>query len=233
MKAVILAGGLGTRLKPFTEVIPKPLLPIGEKSIIEVQIEHLKKHGFNEIIIATNYKSKYVETYLGDGSNYDVNIKFSIEEKRLGTVGPLSLLKDELDEPFILMNGDILSKANYTDIYNFNLKYNDSPLTVVTKEIITPFRFGSVETKGDFLLNVEEKPDLKIEIVAGIYVIKPEIFDAIPYNERYDMNQLLEYLIAEKKPVTRYLLDDYWLDIGKYDDYNKARDDFNEFLNEE
>lgn len=233
MKAVILAGGLGTRLKPFTEVIPKPLLPIGEKSIIEVQIEHLKKHGFNEIIIATNYKSKYVETYLGDGSNYDVNIKFSIEEKRLGTVGPLSLLKNELDEPFILMNGDILSKANYTDIYNFNLKYDDSPLTVVTKEIITPFRFGSVETQGDFLLNVEEKPDLKIEIVAGIYVIKPEIFDVIPYNERYDMNHLLEKLLLEKKPVTRYLLDDYWLDIGKYDDYNKARDDFNEFLNED
>lgn len=233
MKAVILAGGLGTRLKPFTEVIPKPLLPIGEKSIIEVQIEHLKKHGFNEIIIATNYKSKYVESYLGDGSNYEVKIKFSIEEKRLGTVGPLSLLKDELTEPFILMNGDILSKANYTDIYEFSVNHCDSPLTVVTKEIITPFRFGSVETEGDFLLNVEEKPDLKIEIVAGIYVIKPEIFNFIPHNERYDMNLLLESLLANNKPVTRYLLNDYWLDIGKYDDYSKARDDFNEFLQDE
>jgi NDP-sugar pyrophosphorylase family protein len=230
MKAVILAGGLGTRLKPFTEVIPKPLLPIGEKAIIEIQIEHLKRDGFDEIYIATNYKSKYVESYVGDGSNFGVKINFSLEKKRLGTTGPLSLLKDKLTEPFLVMNGDILTKANFKEIYNFHIEHKDSKLTVVTKEIVTPFRFGSVETKGDYLLNVEEKPDLKIEIVAGIYIMKPEIFEYIPYNEKYDMNQLIQDMIKNDDKITRYFLNDYWLDIGKYDDYNQARNDFDKFL---
>lgn len=229
MKAVILAGGLGSRLKPFTEVIPKPLLPVGEKAIIEVQIEHLKKHGFDEIFIATNYKSKYVETYLGDGSNYGVKINFSIEEKRLGTAGPLSLLKDKLTEPFLMINGDILTKANFSEIYSNNINHPESPLTVVTKEILTPFRFGSVKTDGDYLIEVKEKPDLKINIVSGIYVFKPEIFEYIPENERYDMNELITSLLEKNIKITKYQLEEYWLDIGKYDDYNSAKEDFKKF----
>jgi NDP-mannose synthase len=110
MKAVILAGGLGTRLKPFTEVIPKPLLPIGEKAVLEIQIEHLKQHGFNEIFLATNYKSNYIENFFGDGSRYGVKLIISREDKQLGTVGPLTLLKSELTEPFLLMNGDIFKQ---------------------------------------------------------------------------------------------------------------------------
>src|SRR3970040_505646 len=109
MKAVILAGGLGTRLKPFTEAIPKPLLPIGEKSVLEIQIQHLAKYGFDEIYIATNYKANYVESFIGDGQRMGVRITFSKEEKPLGTCGPIRLLKDELTEPFLLMNGDILT----------------------------------------------------------------------------------------------------------------------------
>ena len=108
MKAVILAGGLGTRLKPFTEVIPKPLLPIGEKAVLEIQIEHLRKHGVTEVFLATNYKSNYIENFFGDGSRYGVKLTISREEKRLGTAGPGKLLEKELDEPFIVMNGDIL-----------------------------------------------------------------------------------------------------------------------------
>jgi NDP-sugar pyrophosphorylase family protein len=230
MKAIILAGGLGTRLKPFTEVIPKPLLPIGEKAIIEVQIENLKKHGFDEIIVATNYRSKYVESYLGDGSQYGVRLKFSLEEKQLGTVGPLSLLEEELNEPFLLMNGDILTKANFKEIYDFSLEFEDSNLTVVTKEIITPFRFGSVETEGDYLINVAEKPELHINILAGIYIMKPSIFTHIPRGKRYDMNILIEKLLKTGEKVTVYQLKEYWLDIGRYDDYEKAQKDINQFI---
>src|SRR5438309_577534 len=109
MKVVILAGGLGSRLKPFTEVIPKPLLPIGEKSVLEIQIDRLKKFGFDEVYLATNYKSEYVENFFGNGSRYGVKLAISKEEKPLGTVGPLTLLKDKLTEPFIVMNGDVLS----------------------------------------------------------------------------------------------------------------------------
>jgi len=232
MVAVILAGGLGTRLKPFTEVIPKPLLPIGEgeKAIIEVQIENLRKFGFDTVFIATNYKSKYIQSYLGDGSNYNVELEFSLEEKKLGTVGPLSLLKDKLQEPFLVMNGDILTKCDLSDLYDFALNYTDSKLTVATKYIYTPFRFGSVESKDDFLLNVEEKPDLKMEIVAGVYVLKPEIFEYIPYNERFDMNELIELLLKNNEQITRYLINAYWIDIGKYDDYTQAQNDLKEFI---
>ena len=230
MKAIILAGGLGTRLKPFTEVIPKPLLPIGEKAIIEVQIENLKKHGFDEIIVATNYRSKYVESYLGDGSQYGVRLKFSLEEEQLGTVGPLSLLEEELNEPFLLMNGDILTKANFKEIYDFSLEFEDSNLTVVTKEIITPFRFGSVETEGDYLINVAEKPELHINILAGIYIMQPSIFTHIPRGKRYDMNILIEKLLKAGEKVTVYQLKEYWLDIGRYDDYEKAQKDINQFI---
>ena len=108
MKAVILSGGLGTRLRPFTEVIPKPLLPIGEKAVLEIQIEHLKKHGFERIWLATNYKSDYIENFFGDGSKYGVKLHISKEDKPLGTVGPVKLLQDQLSEPFLVMNGDIL-----------------------------------------------------------------------------------------------------------------------------
>ena len=228
MKAVILAGGLGTRLKPFTEVIPKPLLPIGdgEKAIIEVQIDHLKTDGFTKIYIATNYKSKYIESYLGDGSKFGIQIQFSLEEKRLGTVGPISLLKEELNEPFLLMNGDILTKANFNDVYQFGLTHSDSLLTVATKEIITPFHFGIVSTEGNYIKNVEEKPDFKTEILAGIYIMKPDIMNYIRYNEQMDINDLILNMLNKNEKITRYLLNEYWIDIGQYDDYSRAKEDF-------
>ena len=119
MKAVILAGGLGSRLRPFTEIIPKPLLPIGEKSVLEIQIERLKKFNFTDIFVATNYKADYIEKFFGDGKQYGVNLTFSKEENALGTAGPLSLLKDKLNDTFIVMNGDILSLIDFDDIYKF------------------------------------------------------------------------------------------------------------------
>ena len=144
MKAIILAGGLGTRLKPFTEVIPKPLLPIGEKAVLEIQIERLKKYGFDEIILATNYKSEYIKNFFGDGSRYGVKLKISQEEKPLGTAGPIKLLKDELNEPFIVMNGDILSLINFNKFYDFAVSKQISPLILSIKKEITPFAFGNI-----------------------------------------------------------------------------------------
>ena len=133
MKAVILAGGLGVRLRPFTEIIPKPLLPIGEKSVLEIQIERLKKYGFDEIFLATNYKSNYIENFFGDGSRYGIKLKVSKEDKSLGTAGPLSLLKDKLTEPFVVMNGDILSLIDFEKFYNYSIK-QQSVLTIAIKK---------------------------------------------------------------------------------------------------
>lgn len=221
MQAVILAGGLGTRLMPFTEIIPKPLLPIGEKSILEIQINRLKMHGFDEIILATNYKSEYIENFFGDGSKLGVKLAISKEEVPLGTCGPLSLLKDRLKEPFLVMNGDILTTADFTKLYQFACAV-DSEFIVVTKEIITPFEFGNVYSKGDFIYQVEEKPNIKNEIIAGIYILKPPVLGLIPENKYFGMDDLIKTMLAKGLPVAKYLLDEYWLDIGRIDDYKKA-----------
>ena len=225
MKAVILAGGLGTRLKPFTEVIPKPLLPIGEKAVLEIQIEHLKAHGFDEIYLATNYRSNYIENFLGDGARYGVKLIISREEKQLGTVGPLSLLKNELTEPFVLMNGDILSNINFTKFYNFAIK-KGSLLSISIKKIIMPFAFGNIYFEDDYVTGIEEKPDIITYALAGIYVLNPEIFKYIPYNEFYGMDGLMKKMLNEKSPIAKYELREYWLDIGRIDDYEMAQADF-------
>lgn len=225
MKAVILAGGLGTRLKPFTEAIPKPLLPIGEKAVLEIQIEHLKKYGFNEIFLATNYKSDYIENFFGNGSRYGVKLTISREETPLGTVGPLTLLKNELTEPFVVMNGDILSNINFDDFYNSALS-NDNLLSISIKKIIMPYSFGNIYFKDGLVTGIEEKPDIITYALAGIYVMKPGIFSFIPGNEYYGMDSLIKKMLLEQSPISKYELNEYWLDIGRIDDYESAQTDF-------
>jgi NDP-sugar pyrophosphorylase family protein len=223
MKAVILAGGLGTRLRPFTQIIPKPLLPIGEKSVLEIQIEHLKKHGFDEIILATNYKSDYIENFFGDGSRFGVKLKISREKKPLGTAGPVTILKKKLTEPFLMMNGDILTQFNFREFYNFAIG-NSSALTITIKELITPFQFGNIEFEGDYVTRIQEKPELKMTILAGIYIMKPAIFELIPDNTYFGMDHLIGKMLAYKLPVAKYEIYDYWLDIGQVEDYEKAQE---------
>jgi len=232
LKAVILAGGLGTRLRPFTQIIPKPLLPLGEKAILEIQIERLKKFGFSEIYLATNYKAEYIKNFLGDGSRYGVNIHLSKEEEPLGTAGPIKLIEKELDTPFLVMNGDILSMINFKDFYNFSIS-TKAPLTVTVKKIITPYSFGNIHFKGDFVNKVEEKPDIVNFALAGIYCMTPEIFEYIPSNKYFGMDSLINTLLKMKKPVAKYEILKYWLDIGRIDDYEKAQNEFNEYLNAE
>ncbi len=233
MKAVILAGGLGTRLKPFTEVIPKPLLPIGEKAVLEIQIEHLKKYGVEEVILATNYKSNYIKNFFGDGSRYGVKLTISEEKERLGTAGPIKLLQETLTEPFVVMNGDILCNLNFKDLYDFGM-LSDSPLTITVKKIIMPYAFGNIFFDGDKVTGIEEKPDIVTHALAGIYFMKPEIFDYIPANSYYGMDSLIKDLLGNGRGITKYDLKNYWLDIGRIDDYEQAQEDFNEkFYSEE
>ena len=223
MKAIILAGGLGSRLRPFTEIIPKPLLPIGEKAVLEIQIERLKKHGFDEIFLATNYKSDYVENFFGDGSRYGIKLALSKEEKPLGTAGPLTLLKDKLTEPFIVMNGDILSLIDFSKLYTFALQ-STSALTITIKKIITPYAFGNIHFEGSLVTGIEEKPDIITYALAGIYVMTPDIFNYIPEDTFYGMDLLIRDMLAKNKPISKYEIEEYWLDIGKIEDYTKAQE---------
>jgi NDP-mannose synthase len=230
MKAVILAGGLGSRLKPFTEVIPKPLLPIGEKSVLEIQIERLKKYGFDEIYLATNYKSEYIENYFGDGSRYGVQLKISKEKKPLGTAGPLLLLKEVLTTPFVVMNGDILSLIDFSEFYNFGMS-QQSLLTISIKKEITPFAFGNIFFEGDRVTGIQEKPDIIMYILAGIYFMKPAIFEYFPENEYFGMDNLIKKMIAGNEYVAKYDLKEYWLDIGRLNDYEKAQEAYSTHFN--
>lgn len=223
MKAVILAGGLGSRLKPFTDVIPKPLLPLGDRSLLEVQLEHLKGFGVDEVFLALNYKANYLQSYFGDGDKLGIKLHFSVEEKPLGTCGPVSLLREHLTEPFLLMNGDILTRANLKELYDFALGVKDAHLTISTKTITTPFRFGNVFCEGNYVKKVDEKPDLHFDILAGIYVLKPALFEIIPSNEHFGIDDLIHKMLGRGWPISRYKIKEYWLDIGVVEDYNEAR----------
>jgi NDP-sugar pyrophosphorylase family protein len=231
MKAVILAGGLGTRLKPFTEVIPKPLLPIGEKAILQIQIEHLREHGFRHIYLATNYKSEYISQFFGDGSRLGVHLEISKEETPLGTAGPLSLLRDKLDAPFLVMNGDILTLANLGHLHAFAAQ-QESLLTIAIKKEIFPFRFGNITFEKDRVTHIEEKPDFVTWILAGIYIMKPALLERIPDGEVFGMDALIKGMLADHLPVSKFELRDYWLDIGKVDDFEKAQEDYIRHFNE-
>lgn len=225
MKAIILAGGLGERLKPFTEILPKPLLPIaGEQTVLEIQISRLKQHGFTDIYIATNYMSEMIESYMGNGSKYGVNLTFSKELIPLGTCGPISLLQNNLSEPFLVMNGDIITNLHFRDFYDFGVR-DDSKLVVCTKELTQPFDFGNVIAKNNKIISIEEKPNLKFIIVAGIYIMKPSIFQYLPHNKFFGFDDLMKIMLSKSDPITSYLMDDYWIDVGRYEDLDKARKD--------
>ena len=231
MKAVILAGGLGIRLRPFTQVIPKPLLPIGEKCVLELQIERLREYGFDEIFLATHYKSNYIENFFGNGEQYNVRLFISKEKEPLGTAGPLSLLKNKLDEPFLVINGDILSLIDFGKFNEFAI-LKDEILAIAIKEEITPYAFGNIFFQGDFVTGIKEKPNIVTYILAGIYIMKPEVFAYIPNNKYYGMDDLIQNLLSKNIPIAKYEMDEYWLDIGKIDDYEKAQTEFNKHLNE-
>ena len=224
--AVILAGGLGMRLRPLTNIIPKPLLPIGESTVLEIQILALRKYGVEKVIIAANYKSDYLTAVVGSGKKYGVSVVVSQEAEPLGTCGPLTLVADQLTEPFFMMNGDILTDIDFGMLGKFALA-KQAWLTVVTKEIAIPFRFGRVVADGDLIVEIEEKPNYMQEILAGIYVLRPEILRLIPPATYFGIDNLIKNMLAASHPVCKYMMHDYWIDIGQLGDYELAKQDYN------
>ncbi len=228
MKAVIMAGGIGQRLRPFTQVIPKPLLPVGEQSVLEIIIQALSQQGFEEIFLALNYQSSLFEAFFGDGSKWGVKISYSIEEKPLGTAGPLEPIKNLLTEPFLVINGDILTNLDFTKLAEFH-RASEALLTVCTKEIHMPLHYGVVHSEKSRIVRIDEKPDVIAEVIAGIYILSPEAVSFIPRDAFYTMVDLLHDLMKSDKRVVQYHLDGYyWLDIGQMDDYQKAQDLYRE-----
>jgi len=221
MKAVIMAGGLGKRLRPFTYSIPKPLLPVGEKPILEIIIEQLRHYGFNDIIITTHYKSELIEAYFRDGTSLDVNIEYVKENEILGTAGSLTLIKNIDNQPFLVMNGDILTKVNFKKLMDYHIQMN-ADITVGIKKYEIQIPYGVVEIQGEEIIDVREKPILNFYINAGIYIISPLVIDIIPKNKYIGIPEVILKLITQHRKVISYKIEEYWRDIGVVDDIEKG-----------
>ncbi|WP_048063605.1 nucleotidyltransferase family protein [Methanococcoides burtonii] len=231
MQAVILAGGKGTRLAPYTTVLPKPLMPIGDMPILEIVIRQLKKNGFTDIVLAVGHLAGLIEAYFGDGSKWGVNITYSIEDEPLGTAGPLSLI-DDLDENFLVMNGDLLTNVNYSDLMRFHLE-NDalSTVSVYTKDV--PISLGVLELDDNGkITDYIEKPTLKYKVSMGIYVFNRKILEHIKKGEYLDFPDLIKNLISLNENVSGYMFEGYWMDIGRYEDYSKVLEEFESMKDE-
>ena len=224
---VLMAGGLGSRLRPLTDEIPKPLLPVGGKPILEHIIESFKENGFYQFLLSVNYKKEYIETHFGDGSELGVEISYLPEEKRLGTAGALSLLTKDTCKPIIVMNGDLLTKVNFEQLLSFHLD-NKATATMCVRNYEYQIPYGVINTYQQRLIGIEEKPIHHSFVNAGIYVLNPEVKGQIPYNDYYDMPELFIKLIANNVHAITYMKIAYWMDVGQLRDYEKANDDFDE-----
>ncbi len=224
MQAIILAGGKGSRLKPFTTNIPKPLVPVDDLPILEIVLRQLKYHGFKDIVLAVNHLAELIMAFFQKGEKLGLNITYSMEDKPLSTAGPLSLIKN-LDENFLVMNGDLLTTINYRDLFNFHVSHkNDITISIYKKEI--KIDLGVLKLDGTKFVDYIEKPTYSFDVSMGIYVMNKKVVDLIPKNESFDLPSLVLKARDKGLKIECFSSNYYWLDIGRIDDYEQASDIF-------
>jgi len=224
---VLMAGGLGTRLRPLTNDIPKPMLKVGDRPILETIINQLHEFGFTSFKISLNYLADQIEGYFGDGSRWGVDIEYLHENEPLGTAGALSLIQEKLEEPFIMMNGDLLTKLNFDKLIDFHQE-QEALMTVCVREYNYNVPYGVLETDGTQLLALQEKPKRTELVNAGIYVIEPKVLDMIAPHERVDITEIIEKLLKMGKKPAVFPVHEYWIDIGQKHDIERAMKEFSE-----
>jgi NDP-mannose synthase len=225
MKGLILAGGKGTRLLPYTAVLPKPLMPIDETPILEIIIRQLKKHGISDIYLSVGYMAGLIETFFGEGKRLGVNITYSMEAQPLGTAGPIALIPD-FTSTLLVMNGDVLTTLNYRDLIAYHTD-NNAIMTIGMSVQSFQNPLGYVEhDENNIITRYVEKPVHQYDVSMGIYVIEPAVLNYIEKGKRLDIPELVNILIADNQKVAGYHSSDYWLDMGKHEDYQKVNDDF-------
>ncbi|MGY3685378.1 nucleotidyltransferase family protein [Vibrio coralliilyticus] len=222
----IMAGGFGTRLKPLTDTCPKPMLHIGNKPILETVIRSFIKAGFVNFYISTHYMPEQIQAHFGDGSELGVNISYVHEEQPLGTGGALGLLPKDLPEglPLIMMNGDVLTKVDFQRLLDFHME-NDADATMCVREYDYQIPYGVINGEGNKISSMVEKPIQRFFVNAGIYVVSPGVIASVPKNHHIDMPTLLEQHMHERDNVLMFPIHEYWLDIGRMDDFNRAQAD--------
>ena len=224
MKAFLLCGGVGSRLRPLTLKVPKPLMPFGETTILEIIISRLVKFGFDEIFLSVGYLSDMIKIKIGSGENYGAKIHYVFEDEPLGTAGSLSLLNNMSDD-LLVMNGDILTDLNFIDLKTFHLD-SDNDVSLAVKTINSKFDYGVLTLDDDMnLIEYSEKPSVSIKISTGIYYLKPRVLNFVP-KANQDFPNLLTTLVNHGLRVRGMSFHGYWKDIGNLIDYETAKDDF-------
>jgi NDP-sugar pyrophosphorylase family protein len=226
-RAVILAGGKGTRLRPYTVALPKPLMPVSEYPILEIIIRQLAKAGFTHVTLAVNHQADIIKAYFGDGSKLGICIDYSLETIPLSTMGPLKLMKD-LPDNFLIMNGDVLSDINYGDFIDTHIK-NGRTFSILAHKRIDKVDYGVLDINNNSeLVSFREKPINSYLVSMGIYVASKSILNHIPANKAFGFDDLMYAFLNEKIKVDVIPYDGYWMDIGRPDDYLQATNDFDE-----
>lgn len=226
MKAVILAGGKGTRLSPYTTILPKPLMPIGDRPILEILLYQLKRAGIREVIITVGHLSELLRAFFQDGSRFGLSISYSFEEQPLGTAGPLSLIAAQLDSTFLVANGDVLTTLDVQSLIQVH-RNSKAIATIASHERQVKIDLGVLETNGaDELVGYIEKPTYTFAVSMGLYVFEPKALEYIPYNQYLDFPDLVLKLIHHREKVMTYRFSGYWQDLGRQDDYEQAIKDF-------
>lgn len=221
--AVILAGGKGTRLHPYTLVMPKPLVPIVDRPILEIIIIQLEKQGFDKVILTVNHQADIIMAYFGDGSKWGIEIEYSLENEPLGTMGPLKLLHN-LPDHFLVMNGDVLSDIEYNAFLNMHLE-SGRIFSVSSYKRIQKNDYGVLEVDNGILSGFKEKPETPFEVSMGIYAVSRRIIDYIPHNQYFGFDMLMSRFLEKNIEVGVYRHKGYWMDIGRPEDYAQAIED--------
>lgn len=224
MKAVIQAGGQGTRLKPYTLVLPKPLMPVGEYPIIEILLKWLRRSDVSDIYVTTGYLGHLIKAFCGDGKQWDCNIHYSHEYEPLGTIGPINLIREQLDETFLVLNGDLLTDL---DIYKFSDFHHDhgGMLTIgtTTKKVKVDLGVLQTEKNSDCVESFREKPSFDYQVSMGIYCMEPKILEYVPKGIPFGFDDLMHAMLRDKEKVHTYRHDGVWMDIGRPEDYKDAQ----------
>lgn len=224
-RAIILAGGKGTRLRPYTVVLPKPLMPIGEFPILEVIIRQLVQHGFDHVTMAVNHQAEIIKAFFQDGKKWGIKIDYSLEDKPLSTMAPLRLIPD-LPENFLVMNGDILTDLSFSDLHEEHVSKNNI-FTISSYVREQKIDYGVLQTDASgYLSGFTEKPKKQYLVSMGVYMASRRIMDFIPEGKAYGFDNLMLDLIQSKQPASVRKFNGYWLDIGRPDDYMQAIEEF-------
>ncbi len=233
MLAVILAGGQGTRLRPYTTTIPKPLVPVGSRAILEIVLMQLRKAGVREVRLAVNHMAELIMAFFGKGQKFGLSIEYAIEDRPLGTVGGLTGIPD-LPENFIVMNGDVLTDLDYAELFRCHVEQR-AELTLSTYRRTEKVDFGvlDVDVAASRVVGFREKPRLDFDVSMGIYVFNRRLLERIPRDRPYGLDQLVLALLDRGTPIHAYPFSGYWLDLGRPDDYDRANREIARFLPEE